>query len=48
MTYMATPRHKNLCPGGHGIYNFGKPFIGLHNYKVSLFEQCHRVEKKIF
>ena len=30
MTYMATPQHKNPWPGGHEIYNFGKPFFGYH------------------
>ena len=30
MTYMATPLHKNPCPGGHEIYNFGRPFLGHH------------------
>ena len=24
MTKLATPSHRNPCPGGHGIYNFGK------------------------
>ena len=30
MTYMATPEHKNSCPRGHEIYNFGRPFLGHH------------------
>ena len=32
MTYMATPLHKNPYPGGHEIYNFGRPFLGHHYY----------------
>ena len=24
---MATPEHKNLCPGGQEIYNYGRPFL---------------------
>ena len=27
MTYMATPYHKNPCPRGHEIHNFGRPFL---------------------
>ena len=27
ITYMATPEHKNSCPRGHEIYNFGRPFL---------------------
>ena len=30
MTYMATLQHKNPCPGGHEIYNLGRPFLGHH------------------
>ena len=30
MIYMAMPQHKNPCPGGHEIYNFGGPFLGHH------------------
>ena len=36
MTYMATPLHKHPCPGGHEIYSFGRPFLGYHNYTLSL------------
>ena len=32
MTYIAMPQHKNLCPGGHEIYNFGRLFLGHHYY----------------
>ena len=48
MTYMAMPWHKNPCPGGHEIYNFGRPFLGLHYYILSLSDLCLGVEKKIF
>ena len=27
MTYMATSLHKNPCPGGHEIYNFGFVYL---------------------
>ena len=33
---MATPWHKNTCPGGHEIYNFGRPFLGHYTYMLSL------------
>ena len=45
---MATPLHLNPCPGGHKIYNFGRPFRGNHHYTLSLSEPCPWVEKKIF
>ena len=48
MTYMATPQHKNPCPGGHEIYNFGRPFLCHHNYILSLSDLCLGVEKTIF
>ena len=47
MTYMGTPQHKNPCPGGHEIYNFGRPFLCHHNYILSLSVLCLGVEKKI-
>ena len=47
MTYMATPYHKNPCPWGHEIYNFGRPFLGHHYNIFSLFNLCLGVEKKI-
>ena len=31
MTYMTTPQHKNFCPVGHKIYNFGIHVLGHHN-----------------
>ena len=48
MTYMATPQHKNPCPGGDEIYKFGRPFLGYHNYILSLSVLCLGVEMKIF
>ena len=48
MTYMAIPQHKNHCPGGHEIYNFGRPFLGHHYYIFSLSDLCLGLEKKIF
>ena len=48
MTYMATSKHKYPCPGGHEIYNFGRPFLGHHDYILSFFDICLGVEKKIF
>ena len=31
---------KNPCPGGHEIYNFGRPFLGQHYYIHSLSDLC--------
>ena len=46
--YIAMPQHKNPCPGGHEIYNFGRIFLGHHYYTLSLSDLCHGVEEKIF
>ena len=35
MANMATPKHKNPCPRGHKIYNFGRAFPGHHYYIVN-------------
>ena len=45
---MATPQHKNRCPGGHEIYNFIRPFLGHFYFIVSLSDLCLGAEKKIF
>ena len=45
---MATPLNKNPCPGGHEIYNFGRPFLGHHYNILSLYGPCSGVKKKIF
>ena len=34
MTYMAKSLHKNPCPRGHEISNFGRMLLGHHNYKL--------------
>ena len=47
-TYMATPLQKNPCPGGHEIYNFGRPVLGYRYYILGLSDLCLGVEKKIF
>ena len=44
---MTTPLHKNPCPRGYKIYNFGILFLGHHYYTLSLYRPCTRVEKKI-
>ena len=48
MTYMATPQHKNACTRNHEIYNFGRPFLGHHNYIHTLSVLCLGVENKTF
>ena len=45
---MATPQHKNTCPGGHEIYNFGRNLLGQYYYIISFSDLCLGVEKKIF
>ena len=48
---MASPKHKNSCPGGHEgheIYNFGRPHLGHYYYILSLSDLCLGVEKKVF
>ena len=37
LSYMITLLHKNPCPRGHDIYNFGRPFVGHHFYILSFF-----------
>ena len=37
--YMTWPR-PSPCPGGHDIYNFGRPFLSQIDYILSLSEQC--------
>ena len=48
MTYMTTPHHRNPCPSGHEIYNFGRGFLAHHYYIFSLSARCTAVKKKIF
>ena len=46
---MPTLYRRNLCPGGHESYNFGKPFLGHHYYiHTSLSDLCLGVKKKNF
>ena len=48
---MASPKHKNSCPGGHEgheIHNFGRPHLGHYYYILSLSDLCLGVEKKVF
>ena len=47
---MTTPQHKNPCPGGYEIYNFGRPFLGYHYYTLSLSRSdlCPGEEKHLF
>ena len=45
MTYMATPQHKNPCPGSHEIYKFGRPFFGHDCYTLSLYGPRTGAEK---
>ena len=49
-TRMAMPQHKMPRPGGHGIHNFGRPFLGHFYYLpvLSLSDLSLEVEKKIF
>ena len=45
---MATPQHKNPCQWGHESYNFGRPFLDLYHFILSLSDLCLGVKKKIF
>ena len=47
MTYMATPNTRTPAPGGHEIYNLGRPFLGHHYYILCLSEPCPGVEKNM-
>ena len=42
MTYMyiVTLYHKNPCPGGHEMYNFGRPFLDHHAILYAQFVWC--------
>ena len=48
ITYKDMPLLRNPCPGGHEIYDFGRPFLGHHNFIHSFSVLCLGVEKKIF
>ena len=38
ITYMATPKHENPCPGCHKIYKSGRPYCVYHNCIDSLLD----------
>ena len=40
--------HIDPCTRDHEIYNFGRPFLGHHYYKLSLSDPCPGVRKKTF
>ena len=44
MCNMPMPQHKNPCPKGNEIYNFGRPFFGHHNCILTLSDVCLGVE----
>ena len=44
--FIATPLHKNTCPGVHKIYNLGRLFLDHHHYILRLSDICLGVEKK--
>ena len=50
--YMAMPKHKNPCPRGHKMYNFGKPLFGnyhpLHVYTQFVWSMPMSGEEKKF
>ena len=37
--------HKNPCPRGHEIYNFGRPFNGHHYYILGLSDLYLGIKK---
>ena len=44
---MATLQQTNPCPGGHEIYNFGRPVLGHYYFTLSLYEPSPGLENKI-
>ena len=48
MTNMTMPYHKNSCPCGNNFLNFGRPFLGHHNYILILSDRYLETEKKVF
>ena len=46
MAYMATQR--TPAPWGHEFSNFNRPFLGHHNYILTLSVLCMGEEEKIF
>ena len=41
-------KHKNPCPGGKQIYNFGRPFLGHHCYILTQSDLSLGLEEKVF
>ena len=39
------PQHKKPCPGGHEIYNFGKPIFGHLYYILDMSDKCLGIER---
>ena len=39
---------QETLPKGHGIYNFGRSFLGHHYFILSMFDLILWTEKKIF
>ena len=47
-TYIAMPEHKNPCPTGLEMYNFGRPFLGHHYNILGFFSTPrHRSENQV-
>ena len=44
--YISMPSTKTPCLAGHEIYNFVKPFLGLHYYILNLSDPYPSVYKK--
>lgn len=40
-------KHKNLCPGCHENYTFGRPFIDHQYFAISLSDLCLGIEKDV-
>ena len=48
MTYLDTPQHNDPCPGGHEIYNLGRPLLGYHYYTLVHSEEIPQFYINIF
>ena len=44
---MVTPYHKNPCPRSHDKKILARPFLGHHNYTLSLSDLHLSVDRKI-
>ena len=45
---ISTPYHQSLCPSGHEIYSFGRPFLGHHYYIINAWDFRRYWKKCIF